>query len=75
MAVAADVFVTPDDSTHALTIASGDGTNLTVTSSAKGNVIMLGLPTSDPTVAGALWSNAGVLTGVILSSPQNKASA
>lgn len=62
VAVAADVFVTPDDSTHGLTIASGDGTNLTVTSSAKGNIVMLNLPTSDPTVAGALWSNAGVLT-------------
>jgi len=26
------------------------------------NLIIAGLPTSDPTVAGALWSNAGVVT-------------
>ena len=26
------------------------------------NVIITGLPTSDPSVAGALYSNAGVLT-------------
>ena len=26
------------------------------------NVIVTGLPTSDPAVAGALWSNTGVLT-------------
>lgn len=27
-----------------------------------GNVIITGIPTSDPAVAGALWSNSGVLT-------------
>ena len=27
-----------------------------------GNVIMSGLPTSDPVVAGAIWSDSGVLT-------------
>lgn len=26
------------------------------------NVIITGLPTSDPSVAGALWSNSGVVT-------------
>lgn len=26
------------------------------------NVVITGLPTSDPSVAGALWSNSGVLT-------------
>lgn len=29
---------------------------------ASGTVILSGLPTSDPGVAGQLWSNAGVLT-------------
>lgn len=30
---------------------------------ASGSVVILsGLPTSDPTVAGQLWSNSGVLT-------------
>lgn len=29
---------------------------------ASGTVILSGLPTSDPEVAGQLWSNAGVLT-------------
>lgn len=26
------------------------------------DLVITGLPTSDPTVAGALWSNSGVLT-------------
>lgn len=26
------------------------------------NVVITGLPTSDPSVAGALWSNSGVVT-------------
>jgi hypothetical protein len=34
-------------------------TNLTATGSV---IILSGLPTSDPTVAGALWSNSGVVT-------------
>lgn len=29
---------------------------------ASGTVILSGLPTSDPSVAGQLWSNSGVLT-------------
>ena len=33
-----------------------------ITINFDGNVIMTGLPTSDPVVAGALWSNSGVLT-------------
>lgn len=32
------------------------------TLSASGVVTLSGLPTSDPTVAGQLWNNAGVLT-------------
>lgn len=32
------------------------------TLSASGAVVLSGLPTSDPAVAGQLWSNAGVLT-------------
>lgn len=35
------------------------GITLTVSGS---NVIITGLPTSDPAVAGALWSNLGVVT-------------
>ena len=40
-------------------VADATVTNLTVTGSV---VIMNNLPTSDPLVAGQLWSNAGVLT-------------
>jgi hypothetical protein len=29
---------------------------------ASGTIILSGLPTSDPSVAGQLWSNSGVLT-------------
>lgn len=37
--------------------------NVTATNvTATGTVILSGLPTSDPSVAGAIWSNAGVLT-------------
>lgn len=35
---------------------------VTMTTDASGNLILTGLPTADPAVAGALWSNAGVLT-------------
>jgi len=42
------------------------GTALTVGSivfTASGtNIVVTGLPTSDPAVAGALWSNTGVVT-------------
>lgn len=37
------------------------GANVTLTVSGV-NVVIAGLPASDPSVAGALWSNAGVLT-------------
>lgn len=40
-------------------IRLGAGVTLTVNGS---NVILNGLPTADPLVAGALWTNAGVLT-------------
>lgn len=40
-------------------IALGAGVTLTVSGS---NVILNGLPTSDPAVAGALWNNGGVIT-------------
>ena len=36
--------------------------DVTITTDASGNLIFTGLPTADPTVAGALWSNAGVVT-------------
>jgi hypothetical protein len=41
---------------------AGTGSAVDLTLSASGNIIMSGLPTSDPTVAGALWNNSGVLT-------------
>lgn len=38
-------------------------TNTTTTTlTASGAVIFSGLPTADPNVAGAIWSNAGVIT-------------
>lgn len=37
------------------------GANITITVSGT-NAIITGLPTADPSVAGALWSNSGVLT-------------
>ena len=39
---------------------TGNVTAVTVT--ATGAVIFSGLPTSDPSVAGQLWNNSGVLT-------------
>lgn len=38
---------------------TGNVTAVTIT--ATGAVIFSGLPTSDPTVAGQLWNNSGVL--------------
>ena len=32
-----------------------------ITCDAAGNLIFTGLPTADPTVAGALWNSSGVL--------------
>ncbi len=40
-------------------IALGASVTLSVSGT---NVILTGLPTSDPSVAGALWANTGVLT-------------
>lgn len=40
-------------------ITLGAGITLTVSGT---NLIVTGLPTSDPSVAGALWTNTGVLT-------------
>lgn len=36
--------------------------NAVLTIDASGRVIVTGLPTANPNVAGALWSNSGVLT-------------
>jgi hypothetical protein len=36
--------------------------NAAVAIDANGRAIVTGLPTADPNVVGALWSNAGVLT-------------
>ena len=40
-------------------ITFGTGITFTVTGT---NLIVTGLPTSNPNVAGALWTNSGVLT-------------
>lgn len=50
--------ITINASTGAVTTDATYGTNMVVT----GTVILSGLPTSDPNVADAVWSNAGVLT-------------
>lgn len=47
------------------TIAAGGSLkigNAVFTVNAAGQVIVTGLPTVNPAVAGALWSNSGVLT-------------
>jgi hypothetical protein len=41
------------------TVDLGAGVTLTV---AGTNIVITGLPTSDPSVAGALWTNSNVLT-------------
>lgn len=41
------------------TLRIGD---VTITCDAGGNIIFTGLPTSDPSVAGALWNSTGTLT-------------
>lgn len=50
--------ITKNATTGAVTVTATYGTNLAT----AGTVIFSGLPTSDPAVAGQLWSNAGVLT-------------
>lgn len=42
--------------------AALNGNGVTVTTDAAGNMILTNVPTADPHVVGALWSNAGVLT-------------
>lgn len=54
--------------TGAVTVTGTLGADTSVTSvttttlTTSGAVIMTGLPTSDPAVAGQLWANSGVLT-------------
>lgn len=43
------------------TIKVGDG-SITLTTDGSNNLIVTGLPTSDPSVAGALWADTGVVT-------------
>jgi hypothetical protein len=38
------------------------GDSVTLTINATGKVVITGLPTADPSVAGALYTNSGVLT-------------
>lgn len=55
--------VTKNATTGAVTVTATLGAATSITSlTASGAVILSGLPTSDPAVAGQLWSNAGVLT-------------
>lgn len=59
--MATTTFSGPVVSTNGFTGAvTGNVTAVTVT--ATGAVIFSGLPTSDPSVAGQLWNNSGVLT-------------
>ena len=50
--------VSKDATTGAVTVNATYGANI----STAGTVIFSALPTSDPAVAGQLWSNSGVLT-------------
>ena len=60
--------ISVNPSTGAVTVLATFGAATSVTSvstgalTASGAVILSGLPTSDPAVAGQLWSNSGVLT-------------
>ena len=56
--------ITINASTGTVTTGSTYGTNATtVNLTATGTrIILSGLPTSNPNVAGALWSNSGVVT-------------
>lgn len=59
--MATTTFSGPVVSTNGFTgDVTGDVTAADVT--ATGTVILSGLPTSDPNVAGQVWSNSGVLT-------------
>lgn len=55
--------VTQNATTGAVTVTSTLGASTSITNlTASGTVILSGIPTADPHVAGQLWSNAGVLT-------------
>lgn len=56
--MAQTTFSGPVASTNGFSGGPTTTSNLTAT----GTVILSGLPTSDPSVAGAIWSNSGVLT-------------
>ena len=60
----AQVLVTKPQGGDSLDVADGGAINLgSVVLTVDGaNVVITGLPTSDPSVAGALWSDTGVLT-------------
>ncbi len=56
--------ITINGSTGAVTVAATYGASATVANltSTGGVVILSGLPTANPNVAGQIWSNSGVLT-------------
>ena len=55
--------ITIDASTGTVTTTSTYGANASVTNlTASGTIILSGLPTANPNVAGQIWSNSGVLT-------------
>lgn len=55
--------ITVNASTGAVTTNATYGASATIANlTASGTVILSGLPTTDPAVAGAIWSNAGVIT-------------
>lgn len=56
--------ITVNGSTGTVTVTASYGTNATtVNLTATGTrIILSGLPTANPNVAGALWSNSGVVT-------------
>lgn len=56
--------ITINASTGAVTTNATYGASATVANlTATGSVIILsGLPTADPNVAGAIWSNSGIVT-------------
>ena len=63
--MASTTFSGPVTSTNGFVGALGSVTPAAVsatTLTASGVVVLTGLPVADPLVAGAIWSNAGVLT-------------
>ena len=59
--MASTTFSGPVTSTNGF-VGAVTGAVVATTITASGAVILSGLPTSDPSVAGQLWSNVGVLT-------------